>query len=440
MWHAIDMKALVKTIYHHPRYTRFFEWGRLVTMAGSAQLLIHAIGFISGILVIRFLPSREYALYTLSNTMLAVLIILADGGIASGVMSQGGKVWQDRKRLGVVLATGLDLRKKFAIGSLLIATPVLVFLLRHHGADWVMCILIVAALIPAFVTALNKELLEIVHKLHQNIFPLQKIAVVSNTARLVMLSVSIVLMPFAFIAILVSGISQVWANKRIQVLSDEYAMPAQKPDQTVRKNILVLVKRHLPSAIYYCLSGQITIWLISFFGTTSSVAQIGALSRIAMLLGILSILFGTLILPRFARMIPDVNLLLSSFLRILAGLIVVNCLIVGLVWMFSTQILWILGPSYQNLELEVVLLMIGSCLNMIAEATSGLYMSRGWVIHPVILISMNVATIVCGVTLINVTTLQGVLMFNIFVSAINVFINTIYSVFFIIKRQQDAYV
>src|SRR5436853_1163 len=140
------MKGLVQRIYSNTNYIKAIEWGKHISITGSAQIVVQAIGFISGILVIRLLQTNEYALYTLANTMLGTMIILADGGISAGVMAQGGKVWQDREKLGVVLATGLNLRKKFATASLLIATPILLFLLQRHGASWLMAILVIAAL------------------------------------------------------------------------------------------------------------------------------------------------------------------------------------------------------------------------------------------------------------------------------------------------------
>ena len=80
------------------RFTRLLEWGRLLLLTGSAQLLIQCLSFASGILVIRLLPIQEYAIYTLANTMLGTIALLADGGVATGAMSIGGKVWQDPSR------------------------------------------------------------------------------------------------------------------------------------------------------------------------------------------------------------------------------------------------------------------------------------------------------------------------------------------------------
>ena len=168
------MKDILSKLKYHPKYETILNWGKLISITGSAQIIVQILGFASGILIIRLLPVQEYALYTLANTMLGTMTVLADGGISTGVMSQGAKVWQNKVMLGKVLATGLDLRRKFAIFSLLGATPFLIYLLLHNGASWLTTVLIVASLIPAFLAALSDTLLEIVPKLHQDILPLQK--------------------------------------------------------------------------------------------------------------------------------------------------------------------------------------------------------------------------------------------------------------------------
>ena len=185
------MKVVNKQFYSARNYSKALEWGKLLSITGAAQILIQITGFISGILIIRLLPTQEYALYTLANTMLGTMTILADGGITSGVMAQGGKVWQDRYKLGSVLVTGMELRKKFAIGSLFIVTPVLVLLLRYHQASWITSILILLALIPAFITALSGTILQVPLKLHQDIIALQSNYVRVNISRLLLLSCTI---------------------------------------------------------------------------------------------------------------------------------------------------------------------------------------------------------------------------------------------------------
>lgn len=421
------MKVLVQRIATNPDHARVFGWVKLLTLTGSAQLVVQALGLLSGVLVIRLLSTQEYALYTLANTMLGTMIVLADGGVSGGVMAQGGRIWQDREKLGAVLVTGLDLRRKFAVGSLAVAAPALLLLLRYHGASWPMSILISLALVPAFLTALSGTLLAIVPKLRQDLLPLQKIEVGAAGARLVLLGLSLFAFPVAYIAVLAAGLPQIWANWRLRSSTQRFADLEQPLDPAVRQEILVMVRRRLPEAIYYCLSGQITIWLLSFLGPTASVAQAGALNRLGVVITLFNVLFASIILPRFARLPAHRPLLLSRYVQINGGLVALSAGLVGSVWLFSSQVLWVLGPNYAGLGHEAVLLMVGSCLNFIGVSSFFLCTSRGWVINPLVSIPLSIGSIACGTLLIDLSTLTGVLNLAIFTSLVQVVMHGTYA-------------
>ena len=428
------MKILAQRIVTNPNYLRALEWGKLVTITGSAQILIQAVGLISGILVIRLLSTREYALFTLANTMLGTMSVLADGGISAGVMAQGGKYWQSPTKLGEVLVTGFDLRKRFAVVSLLFAIPVLIYLLRHHQASWLMAVLIVLCLLPAFIMGLSGTLLEIAPKLHQDIILLQKNQIVTNLARL-SLSLSLFLFPWAFMAVLAAGIPQIWANKNLRRISEGYADWKQESSPFIRREIITFVKRILPGSIYYCLSGQITIWLISLFGSTIALAQIGALGRLAMMLSLFSVLINTLIVPRFARLSSQANVLLRRYLQIQIGLFLLSAIIITGVWLFPIQVLWLLGQEYSNLKTELILSIINACLGLIGGVSFSLCTCRGWVINPIISIPITIFSLILGIYLLDISTLRGVLVLNIFVSVIELSAYLIHNIFKITKSE-----
>ena len=121
------------------------KWFPILVRFTSVQVVVQALGFAAGILIVRGLPKREYAFYTIGNTMLATILLLADSGISSALTAIGGRVWQDDHRLGRLLTTTLQLRRQLAILTILVVVPVLVWLLRQNGANPLVTIGVVLA-------------------------------------------------------------------------------------------------------------------------------------------------------------------------------------------------------------------------------------------------------------------------------------------------------
>jgi O-antigen/teichoic acid export membrane protein len=427
------LKDILTNLKQNPNYNIILNWSKLISVTGSFQILVQAIGFISGILIIRLLTIQEYAFYTLANTMLGAMSILSDGGISSGVMSQGGKVWQDKKKLGKVLVTGLQMRKKFGIISLIVCLPILFYLLIHNGADFLTALLIILALIPAFFAALSDTLLEIPLKLNQSILPLQKNQIIASIGRLLLIASTIFLFPFAYLSILAGGISRIYGNFKLKKITNSFADSSQLEDESIKNEISVIVKRSLPGNIYYCLSGQISTWIISIFGNVAFIAQIGALGRISSVFNILLVLFATLVVPRFARIQDQPKKILHHYSKIIISFIVISIFIVGFTYLFSNQILWVLGKNYQGLNSELTLLIMTTTITMIMSSAVSLCLSRGWVLPYYITIVASLLPIILGCYIFDISTLKGILYLNIFVALMQMVLNVSYGYIKILK-------
>jgi O-antigen/teichoic acid export membrane protein len=412
------LKDILIRLKQHPKYDTIVNWGKLISITGSAQIIVQAVGFASGILIIRLLPVHEYALYTLANTILGTIVMLSDGGISAAVMSQGGKVWQDKEKLGTVLVTGLYLRRKFALGSLIIAVPILAYLLLHQGASNLTTALIVVSLIPAFFAALSDSLLEIVPKLHQDIIPLQKNQITVGIARLILTGLSVFIFPWTFVAILAAAIPRIYGNIKLRKIAHGFVDSTKKVDSDVEKDILKVVKRVFPTALYHSFSGQIMIWLLSIYGTTTNLAQIGALGRVIIVLTLFSSIVGHLVIPRFSRYENKRNLLLKRYIQINLLVFLFGMLFLFMTWLFDRQILWVLGSNYNNLEYELFLSVFGGVLSLFAGISFVLAAGRSWIISPYIAIGSNLIAIFLGIILFDTSDIIGLLWFNIFISIV----------------------
>src|SRR5437762_9986538 len=70
--------------------TAIQKWFPILVKFTSVQAIVQIMGFAAGILIVRGLPKREYAFYTIGNTMLATILLLADSGISSALTAIGG--------------------------------------------------------------------------------------------------------------------------------------------------------------------------------------------------------------------------------------------------------------------------------------------------------------------------------------------------------------
>src|SRR3954454_21318024 len=109
----------------NPFLRRTLQRARIVGSFAVVQALVQAVGFASGILLVRRLNQQEYAYFTIANTMQGTINVLADIGISIGLISIGGRVWQDSHRFGQLIATAQNLRRKLGGVALLLVTPIL---------------------------------------------------------------------------------------------------------------------------------------------------------------------------------------------------------------------------------------------------------------------------------------------------------------------------
>jgi O-antigen/teichoic acid export membrane protein len=377
------------------------------------QVLVQVLGFAAGLLIVRTLPKREYAFYTIGNTMLAAILVLADSGISSALSAIGGRVWQDSRRLGSLLNTALQLRRQLAAVTVLAVVPVLVWLLAQNGASRLTIFGLVIAVLVGSGLELITRIYSVALRLRSEIRQIQKQALLSALVKLAIVVAALFIFINATVAILsvVVGYAVQYGMLRRWVRRDvDRSAP---PDPAMRSEIVSVLKKQAPHSIYYCLQGQVTVWLISIFGNADSVANVGALGRLAVVFALLSSITAEVVLPAFAR-IQSVHHLRRRYCQIVAGYGAVSVLLVAAVAIFPRQILSVLGHQYGGLSAEGVLM--AACA--VVSATTGLLWAinstRAWIVPPALLIPCTVVVQVAMLKFVDLSTVKGVLLFTMY--------------------------
>jgi O-antigen/teichoic acid export membrane protein len=395
---------------------RISRWVQVSLYSGAAQAMVQACGLLAGIVIVRDLSPRQYAFYTIVTAGLGALTVLTDGGVCTSLLAQGGAVWQDRARLGVVIATGLRMRLRL-VPLALCALPFMVGLLRHQGASWTEATLIPAAVVPLFLATISGHVLETVPRLHQALAPLQRIQVAANSLRLALVALLLPALPLAAAASLIAALPQWWANWRLRRLADHYADWRTTYDREVAAKIASQVRRMMPAAIYYAFSGQLTIWVVSAFGSARSVASVGALGRVTMVLSILTIVFGTIAVPRFARIPSDDRSRVRWRYVEMQAFLLTACLVLLLALsVFAGPALAILGPNYSGLRHEIVLMGLNGLVSVCGGAAYSLGAVRGVVAPAWLVVPYSAATQILLIILLPVDTVGGVIWVGTFSS------------------------
>jgi O-antigen/teichoic acid export membrane protein len=414
------------------------RYGKLIGVTAIYQIIIQAVSLIAGFLIVRLIPTEEYAWYTIANTVLGMMTVISDGGINSSLMAQGGKVWQDRIAFAEIFSTAYFLRKRFALISMAIALPFLYFLLHKQHASFVTTFLIIIALIPAFFASLSDNLLQVAPKLHQNVIAIQKNSLTVSLFRFLIIIPFLFVFPFTWLIILLTGFTRMYGNAKLWRENKKYFTKTNHINALVKQNMVRQVSRLLPGTIYYCFSGQIAIWLMSLLGSNESVAGLGALARFSMMFSILTVVFGSIVTPKFSKISENSKSLTTIFTRVQLFGILSGILITIIFFIFSHYFLLLLGPSYAHLDKELTWSIGASMLGLCAGFSFSLFTSRGWSLHPVITIGINLLALTAGVICFEVNTLKGVLMMNVFVNAVQYFMNTIFCFYKIKSTKSDS--
>ena len=395
------------------RHRKLFGWLSVLARFTSAQLVIQALGFLSGILIVQNLSKPDYAWFTIANTFVATIGLLADGGIAGALSAIGGEVWQDNARFGSLIRTALTLRRKFAIVSVTVVTPIFIWMLAKNQAPVATIAAVVPVALAGFLMQLTAGVLGVVISLRQEIRRMQLLGLASALLRLGLLAPACLIFIDARVAVLTGTIAmalQTWMLRRWVRLGVDWNAPESAE---YRSRFLVVVKKQAPLIIFYCLQGQIMVLLISIFGSKDRVAEIGALGRFAVVFTLISSIMNGIVVPRYARC-QDRGILRRRYWQVAAGFAFFAGSLVALSAAFPRALIWVIGAKYANMEGEVWLMMLSAALAAMFACLFSLTYSKAWIVPASISIPIEIATQLILILIFDLSTVRGVLLLGCF--------------------------
>ena len=410
-----------------PVVRRALERARVVGTFAFAQAAVQLIGFASGIILVRTLSQREYAYFTIANAMQGTINILADIGISIGLVSIGGRVWNDRRRFSQLITTALKLRRKLGALAIVAVTPVLYYMLVKNGASNFYSAVLILIVLAGLLVQLTVGVLGVVPRLLSDVRRIQVIDLVGAFTRLALVATLAFVFLDALVAAAVSAatflLQYLMLRRYVAGVIDLDAR--ENPED--RAAIRGFIRSQAANAIFYCLQGQITVFLISFFAHhTHSVAEVGALGRLGMIFAVLGNLLANVFVPAFAKT-HDPRKLRWQYAGIVGGVAAFSFVVIGAAALFPSAFLFVLGNRYAHLDRELVLMVAGSVVAALIGTLWSLNAARAWVGFSWLYIPLTIATQVALIPVTDFSSVPGVLTFNLLSAVPSLLLNMVMS-------------
>jgi O-antigen/teichoic acid export membrane protein len=391
------------------------HWSRrskIVARLLTVQFVVQLLSAITGFLLVRTLPKQEYALFTIAIAIQTALSLLADSGVNAGLLSIGGRVWHSRVELGNVIAAALRLRAQLGTAGVAIVLPFSLWLLIRNGASVLQALALSSIAITGVYCSAMAAAYGVVTRLHSRYRNIQAVELGGSIVRLGAVATAVALFLNSIIATASSVLAQVTQYFLVRRQALRLIELPKHDDRDCRGELLKMVRSQWFYFAFYALQGQLTVFLISIYGSTAQVAEIGALSRLGILSTAVAAVVNQALVPSFAR-IHERHALQNRFLQSILLVLFAGVAFVIAGYFFNAQILWVFGPKYHHLNLELVWMLGSVALGLILSVVWGLNTARGWLQMTWLMVPLTIGTQLLLVMCLDLSTVRGVVIFAI---------------------------
>lgn len=400
-----------------PNRERLRYWSRRIGHFGAWQIISQSLQLITGFLLVRWLSIEGYAQYGVALSFQNMLNLLMDLGFSGAILALVGERIHNREVVGRHVHAALSFRNRM----LVIISPLsaVAFFWLAHTHHWPVpdSIFLFSSIVGFLVfqgwtACYTPPLL-----MHMQITRLYRPGVALNAAKLLVCAV--------IHAVSVLGATAVcWLNALSSMVTAflyrssarPYLSEPDGPDVATTRAIRKYIAPLVPGIVFFAFQGQIQVLLITVFGKSQSIAEVTALGRIGQLFLFLSAFNGSIVTPYIAR-VPFSQLAMRYSQAIMLSVAICG-LLVGLTFFFPGPFLWLLGPKYDGLQLELGMSVIASSLAIINGSLYTFNGARKWVYYwsGMANILGLIAIQIALVASMDLTTTAKVIVFSIFTS------------------------
>jgi hypothetical protein len=168
----------------------------------------------------------------------------------------------------------------------------------------------------------------------------------------------------------------------------------------------------LPGLIHFALQGPLVAWLAAYYGSVVNLAEVGALSRLGVLIGVIAGFTSTVFVPRLVA-ISDEAIFLRYYLLWWLVIIALGSVIMLAVTIFPEALLFLLGDAYSGLHTELIVMAATAVVWTWNGYVFGVNRARGWVKNQAYIVLVLIVGQLTMFVYLDFSTTLGVLLFGL---------------------------
>jgi len=354
--------------------------------------------------------------------MQTVIAVLSELGITSVIVAIAGKVWNDHFEFGSLLRTAFQLRMRLMLLITIAVVPILIYLLTHQGAPFFYSIMISMVLIADVYLRISINFQAIVPRFHSDITFLLVSETKAQFLRLILILVSIALFTNTVILLFLTFFGSLVNNFLLTQYTDNKIDRLAPISEVYKKQMVTVIKSQILYYFFFVTQGQITIFIISFFGKVESISDIGALSRLSVVFNFFNAAVMNFVSPRFAKE-ESLEKLRRLYLFVVFFFIIFSSSIILLSILFPEYFLWILGEKYMNLSTELSFMVFLTLISSLIGVTYSLNYSKAWIKNNWLIVPTTIFLQICISLCMDLSSVKNIIIFGIFSVIPNLIMN-----------------
>jgi len=356
---------------------RLRRWTGILSAYFTTQALTQLLGIAAGLVLINRLPVEQFALYSLATSVVTFFGFATDLGSSGSLLYFYRRTRGDAAAFRAYPAAVLSLRRGlFLVGALGVAAAFPAAATAEGFAPREVT-LVLAGILLCVWFQISSTLRLLALRLEDRYLRSYRADLLGAALRLLLtLGMVAAALLFAWLGMLASAAGAAL----VTLLAASPTAPAAATAGELlpaRRQVVRYLLPTLPSALYFSLQGPLVVWLAATFGGVRNIAEVGALGRLGLVVGIFASLTGIVFLPRLARLHDD-RLYRRRYLQFGSLMLAIGAALLAAAALFPQAILWVLGPAYSGLRRELVLVVAAAAVSLVGGYAVGVNLARSW--------------------------------------------------------------